>query len=405
METQSQIKRYLETYFTGGYSHSISISGPGTGSTTIEDFVISGNTFTSWGDATGDTAVLILWTNSTVTRNIDILSNDFVDGVGRAVYLQNQSDDDTDPAYGIDIDGNSFSNTGYMALDINQVTSTGGTSYIRNNDVYLAGGSGGAANINGLRCGTCNGVIIEGNTVYSTESNSGDGNGIIIDKHMINSVDHQPSVNCIVRRNLVYDNTTVGGRGISVFASTGTKVYNNISYGNVRGVGAGGNSTQASSGTIFYNNTTYNNTDAGIQVREYGGDVTANNNIIDSNDYGILEESNATTPTIDYNVYNNNTTADILDEDAGALAKGANAVTSDPLFVGAANNDFRLQSTSPAKDAGTDLGSPYNIDFNGRDQDTDGAWDIGALVYAPEINILTGGSLSINAGSGAVNIY
>lgn len=374
--------------FSGGYSHNISAAGPGTGSMTFEDVIISDNTFDTWGNSTGDTAILILWTNSTVIKNIDILRNTFTDGVGRGIYLQNQSDDDTDAAYGIDINGNTFSNNGYMSLDINQVASTGGTSYIRNNSVYLVGGAGGAANINGVRCGACNGVIIEGNTVYSTKSSSGDGNGIIIDKHMLNSIDNQPSVNCIVRRNLVYDNTTVGGRGISVFASTGTEVYNNVSYGNVRGIGSGGNATQGSTGTLMHNNTTYNNSDAGIQVREYGGTVTAYNNILDSNDYGILEESGADIPTIDSNLYNNNTTNDILDEDAGALAKGANAVTADPLFIDATNNDFRLRWGSPAIDAGTPVSIHAYGSYLGDYADNLYIWgrgvDIGAYEYYDE---------------------
>jgi len=60
----------------------------------------------------------------------------------------------------------------------------------------------------------------------------------------------------------------------------------------------------------------------------------------------------------------------------------ANSFNSDPLFVNAADKDFSLTSTSPAIDAGSNLGDDYDEDFNGRDQDDYGDdWDIGAILF------------------------
>jgi len=388
--------------FTGGGGHILHVVPPGDAGTDITDFVISNNTFTDWGDSAGDVVIRIIWKDSTVVSGLTISGNTFTDGQ-RGLLIEGDHTEASIAAYDIDIDGNSFSDTGSIAaIDINTVTSTAGTSYIRNNIVYRAGGSGGYATINGLRCGVCNGVIIENNEVSYSNSLTTDGNGIIVDKHEIDNVDNQPSVNVIVRNNRVHDNTTIGGRGISVYVSTGTKVYNNISYSNTRGIGAGGNATQASSGTLVYNNTLYGNSDAGLQVRQYGGDVTANNNILVGNNYGVLEESSADTPTIDYNLYDNNTTADVSDEDAGALAKGANAVSSDPKFVNAAGGNFNLAEGSPVIDAGVDLSGTFTDDYLGRTRPYGDAWDIGAYEYADKL--ISGGANTVSIGSNSIGV-
>jgi hypothetical protein len=66
----------------------------------------------------------------------------------------------------------------------------------------------------------------------------------------------------------------------------------------------------------------------------------------------------------------------------GAVANFTNTdgVDAAPLFVNIVGGNFRLRSSGPAIDVGVNLGSPYNIDYSGRDQDAHGPWDIGALV-------------------------
>jgi len=56
------------------------------------------------------------------------------------------------------------------------------------------------------------------------------------------------------------------------------------------------------------------------------------------------------------------------------------AQNSDPLFVNPVS-DFNLQASSPAIDNGVDLGSQYNLDFDGLTRPQGSGWDIGAYEY------------------------
>ena len=58
-----------------------------------------------------------------------------------------------------------------------------------------------------------------------------------------------------------------------------------------------------------------------------------------------------------------------------------NIIGNDPKFVNASAGNFRLQSNSPAINAGATLGSPYNVDFDGILRPQGSAYDIGAYEY------------------------
>ncbi|MCH9028403.1 MAG: T9SS type A sorting domain-containing protein [Bacteroidetes bacterium] len=62
----------------------------------------------------------------------------------------------------------------------------------------------------------------------------------------------------------------------------------------------------------------------------------------------------------------------------GGSSVGSNVITSNPLFTDELVKNFTLQAGSPAIDAGTALGSPYNVDKNGSPRPLGNGWDMGA---------------------------
>ena len=75
-------------------------------------------------------------------------------------------------------------------------------------------------------------------------------------------------------------------------------------------------------------------------------------------------------------IFNNNST--INDKGTGTVA--TNNLTTDPQFVNAAANDFRLQAKSPAINAGVTI-SAVTTDYSGISRPQDCCYDIGAYEY------------------------
>ena len=121
---------------------------------------------------------------------------------------------------------------------------------------------------------------------------------------------------------------------------------------------------------------------------ESGGDkinsseVTIKNNIIANCSYGIFDDDGdiLENPVLDYNCYHSNSIQDTWDEnDTGVITKGVNAVSADPKFVDAVNDDFHLQSDSPCIEKGTNVG--IKQDFYGTYIPQGLCPDIGAVEY------------------------
>ena len=108
-----------------------------------------------------------------------------------------------------------------------------------------------------------------------------------------------------------------------------------------------------------YNNTVYNNREFGISIGGNASNTIVKNNIVYGNGSAITNWG-----------------------DPGAVI--SNNLTSDPMFVNASANDFRLQSTSPAIDAGVTL-SAVPTDFNGIARPQGSRYDIGAYEYQVSI--------------------
>lgn len=195
--------------------------------------------------------------------------------------------------------------------------------------------------------------LIEFNNIY-------DNRGCEI--QVFNDDGAQPDNN-IIRNNILHDETRPGHGPVScgiIVAGSNNQIYNNAIYGIAASTSSGDADAIAmytGSGNKILNNTFYGNT-GGLQIFSGASSTTAQNNI----SYGnlLFNYSNASGST---------THTSNLDD-------GTN-----PVFVNAASANFRLQISSPAKDAGTSLASFFTTDLESIPRPQGPLWDIGAYEY------------------------
>jgi parallel beta-helix repeat protein len=173
-----------------------------------------------------------------------------------------------------------------------------------------------------------------------------DGNGIIIDDSKNGQSDGRPPENgmpqdfgpytgkMLVANNLVYDNF---GRGIHVFESDNVTVLNNTSVSNSHDVdiNEGEITVMNSDGVRVYNNilAPYQDRSA-ITNKNYRSAATGNLNVV-----------------IDYNLSFGGT--GFFDPQySDPVSTNHNGIGLDPLFINAANKNFKLRASSPAIDKG-----------------------------------------------------
>jgi parallel beta-helix repeat protein len=148
-----------------------------------------------------------------------------------------------------------------------------------------------------------------------------------------------------------HNTTRYGGvccGGITASAGTGTVIRNNIVYGNeVNGIDVNASCRNCK----VYNNTTFNNPGWNIYSSDGGAGIEVRNNI--AYPKGIY---------------------------SGTGSVSSNNLNTNPNFVSAGGNDFRLLSSSPAIDTGMTLSAvPTDFARNARPQGS--SHDIGAYEF------------------------
>jgi hypothetical protein len=187
--------------------------------------------------------------------------------------------------------------------------------------------------------------------------------------HMWSGYPNAKNDNSIIRNSIVHDNGTDAGvtpaaGGIMAARGSNLSVYNNIAYNHPLGDGIDVGYTCVDCKT--YNNTAYNNAGVGIAVgtADTTGTIVRNNisynNGVDIRDTGT-----------------NTTFANNLCGNAGTGC----TMVGDPLFVNAGAADFRLQTTSPAIDAGMTINA-VTVDLQGVPRPQGPRYDIGAYEYS-----------------------
>jgi len=246
---------------------------------------------------------------------------------------------------------------------------------IRNNRIYDAGHAGVKAS---------SGILIEHNEFANTGFTRRD-HGIYL-----YADSGSPNDTKIIRYNDFHD---IVGYGIHLYDYVAyAQVYGNVIHHN-----AGGGIVLTGDHNQIYNNTIYDNYNGqGLFVFHYGlFNLTIKNNIFWKNAVDIQCDDDSKSPATNSFVSNDYSTVSGTNYKCTVLDMSKNNFSVDPKFVSAAPTtwlDLRLSATSPLIDAGTNVGSPYNIALDPTsttwpaklvDQNNYLNWEIGSFAYIP----------------------
>jgi len=209
------------------------------------------------------------------------------------------------------------------------------------------------------------------NEIYGNVVHDNNANGIQVE---------QNSSSNKIYRNLLYDNGNSSIMSeILIYKSGLNEVYDNVAYKTVaRGSNLLYTAWINTTGTKFYNNVGYG---ANIAIRGIDIDdgsspagTKVKNNIMDGvTSQGLfVAGTNFTGFESDYNIFRRydggatlvyyNGTTYTLPAFFAATGQDEHSLSSNPLFVNASGHNFHLNLTSPAIDAGTDVGLTTDYD-------------------------------------------
>lgn len=176
------------------------------------------------------------------------------------------------------------------------------------------------------------------------------------------------AIGCYACNDAIFENNVIhgpssGGSGIVLGYSNRTQIRNNTIYG------VAGEGIYLTPGTqsVIKNNILSNNGGVGISV-EGGNNIAIQNNLAASNGGGACVDVGGNHGPSGTNAC------------TGSSATGNLFGNFNPLFVNAANRDFRLQVGSPARDAGQAIAG-LTTDKDGIMRPQGSKYDIGAYEY------------------------
>lgn len=229
-------------------------------------------------------------------------------------------------------------------------------------------------NEDGIDCGMPN-SIVQNNTVHTNGTLAGDDTRIGIKTRRDD---------IIVRYNHIHSITGVGtgnAAGINIDAPDGQTYYNVVRDITVSG-GVSEGIIVEKTGSTTYNNTIFNVSQFALRLRGTSTLHTVHNNICDGGTFDLQLSAQTPTVTGGFNCLVNDAAAEVT---VGSYSGGGDDLgTTDPIFVNAAGENFRLTAASPCRNAGTDVG--LTQDFASILVPQESAPDIGAHEYIEELS-------------------
>jgi|GEM_PF-6718975 len=246
----------------------------------------------------------------------------------------------------------------------------------------------------GVQYGFEEGIAIAGNEQASSgtpEANS--ASNIIVEQNSVSDTIHGIGIHSnlsgdpgiVVRRNRVFDNRN---EHIYVSSGEGTLIVNNIAYGSLA-PGFNAILLYSTNQAVIVNNTLEGNQTQGANAIQVGSNsagtdfislnATILNNILSDWANGINNEPNGANSFVEvgYNLFSG-----VGLPYAGTPIPGTRPgdLQGNPLFVGISQDDFHLQSGSPAIGMGTSTDAP-SIDFDGNPRPQPKGFDAGAFEF------------------------
>ena len=234
--------------------------------------------------------------------------------------------------------------------------------------------------------GLTNTAILDG---FSVMGGNTDGDDPFVSGGGMYNISNSPMIrNCIFKEN----NAKHGG-GLGNASSSSPQFVNCLIVNNTAAFSGGGIINSSASGPVFINCTLAGNSASA------GGGILNSDNSDPVFDNCIIWGNRATgngnpgnqlyidqgAVTLNYSCYSD-TTGDVYLTNGGTLIAGNNNITVSPLFIYAANGDFRIFGDSPCVNTGDNGFNTESMDVRGETRIRDGIIDRGAYEWTSGVD-------------------